>query len=166
MLLNVAFVLDLCCPPRYNRDMESYFSESPKDPNEVKSYLAAEKLTIKEFAKMIKCTPQHLSGVLSGRLPFAESLREKIGAEISRRNSSKFSDIAKEDWLAGCYTLKVRFTSWEWHNITEHIPSTTNLEEKIRDYVLFELLSDIGGVLIEKEKLPPRRVIDVPPPQE
>lgn len=141
----------------YNLAMEIYFSEAPKDVNEVKRYLAAEKLTIKDFAQLIKCTPQHLSGVLSGRIPFAESLRQKIGAEIIRRNRAKFSDIAKEDWLSDCYTLKIRFTSWEWHNITERMPSSTDLEEKIRDYVLFELLSDIGGVYIEKEKLPPRK---------
>lgn len=126
------------------------------DAPAVKRFLAAEKMSIKDFAGIIKCTPQHLSGVLSGRLAFAESLKEKILAEIEKRNENKFSTISEKSWINDTYSVKVRFTSWEWHNITRNLPSDLDLEEKLRDFVLFELLPHYGDILIEKESLPPQ----------
>ena len=150
MLQNVSFYSCFMLPHCYNPFMENW-----KTLDGIKHYLASEKLTIKEFAKIIRCTPQHLSGVLSGRIPYAESLQSKIAAEISRRNGGKSDNISHgAEWPKDIYTIKIRFTAYEWGHILAFIPADINIEEKIRDFVLYNLLPDKGRP--DKDVLPPQ----------
>lgn len=113
-------------------------------PQQVRDFLALEKMSIKDFAAVLKVTPQYLGGVLNGRLPFSDNLKSKIEAEINARQGERFSNLV--ELHADCVAVRVRFTTYEWHTIQAFLPADFDLEKAIRNFINDKagLSGDIG----------------------
>lgn len=114
-------------------------------PEQVRAFLAYEKMSIKDFAAVLKITPQYLGGVLNRRLPFSNNLKSKIEAEVNRRERVKFSNLAELG--TDCVTVRVRFTPYEWHTLRASLSSDFELEKEIRNFISNEagLCENIGS---------------------
>lgn len=109
----------------------------------MRAFLENERIKMKEFAKMLNCTPQHLSGVMSGRIPLSDAFLARMEAAINKYNDDKFKENVTSGALRGQFEYVqyvVRFTSWEWQQLISRLPKDFNLEGAIRDYVMNSLV--------------------------
>lgn len=119
-------------------------------PQELKNKVKQSRLTIKELANFLRCTPQHLGAVLNGRAVLTENMQAVI-LNTLERFEKRGSSYHPSCWKDGGYiTFPVRFSALQWGHLLSVIPDDVDLEEVLRSYALTLKTSDF---FIESEKM-------------
>lgn len=113
-------------------------------PQELKNKIKQSRITIKELAAFLRCTPQHLGAVLNGRAVLTENMQAVI-LNTLERFEIRAPDYAPTNWKdGGIISFPVRFTSLQWGRLLAAIPDDVDLEEILRNYALSLKTSDFG----------------------
>ena len=119
-------------------------------PQELKNKVKQSRITIKELADFLRCTPQHLGAVLNGRAVLTENM-EAVILNTLERFEKRGSSYSPSCWKDGGYiTFPVRFSALQWGHLLSVVPDDVDLEEVLRSYALTLKASDFW---IESEKM-------------
>lgn len=111
-------------------------------PQELKNKIKQARLTIKELADFLRCTPQHLGAVLNGRAVLTENM-EAVIINTLERFETRGAAYRSTCWKDGGYiTFPVRFSALQWSQLLSVIPDDVDLEEVLRNYALTLKTSD------------------------
>lgn len=102
------------------------------DIDEIENFRNSKGLTIAALAADLGVTPYYLGQVLKRKKQLTESLRARFIA-MQAQQSPSFRDVVP---------LVVRFTAEEWAAMQRQLPPGVDLEERLRSYMMGELIRE------------------------
>lgn len=92
-------------------------------PKEIRAWMKQIGLPVRVLAAHLKCTPQHLGAVLSGRSRMTENMRERIEKKIVE--------------LCYDYPMTISFTikAGVWRVVREAIPFEVDIQETLQEFI-------------------------------